>query len=552
MVRILGAPFSGADLVVAEEATAELRQGPTPQASIIVLRDPRTAVGALVTAWESRRFAVDPQPSGWWGEPWSFALIDGWEQLRGRPLTQVCARQWLTLQLQAMEIADGATAVSFEEMMTDPRAVEARLTERIGVPLRIRLKAPMDPYRRPYDLNEVEVGLVANSDLLDRFLERASGLGSTAYRSPLPDEASPEAVDARKPSTGTAWHSAATTTVPQILAAAGASLLITTYKAGQAIIARTQDGSVLDTHFTQSDRPMGTAVAGSRVALGSADSVVVYARHEVGAQVPISPTPDMVLVPKAVCFTGDVAIHDMGWDGDGNLWFVNTRFSCLSKLDLYSSFTCEWKPSWISSLAAEDRCHLNGLAMVDGRPRYVTALARSDEAAGWRQHKGTGGVIIDITNDQVMAEGLSMPHSPRWRDGALWFLQSGTGAVNRLEADGSITEIARLPGFTRGLAFINRFALVGLSQVRESVFTGLPVTESADERNCGVWVVDTRTGATAGFIKFTGSVTEIFDVNVLNGRWPHVAEPGELTRSSFAVGPDVLRLMSTTTAPVDR
>lgn len=535
----LGAPMSGADLLA-------LAPGADEAAPPIVVRDPRTAVGALMRAWETRRFAIDPQPEGWWGDPWSFALIDDWRDLLGKPLSTVCARQWLTLQLAAMREAPEAGLVSFEEILRDPRGVEERLRE-AGLEATVTLQESRDPHVRPYAIDEVLSGLQANADLLEEYLDLVEQRGITAYREPLPEPVV-EAVDARKPSAGTPWHSSFTSTVAQLLHQANASLIVTTYKAGRVIVARAEDGSRLDTHFTSMERPMGTAVGGHRLAVGAADSVVVYASHDAGRRVPVSPTPDRVLVPKAVCFTGDISIHDMGWDAQGDLWFVNTRFSCLSKLDLYSSFTCEWKPEWITALAGEDRCHLNGLAMVDGQPKYVTALARTDSPGGWREHKGTSGVIVDVTSDEVIAEGLSMPHSPRWHDGSLWFLQSGTGSLNRLRIDGTVEEITRLPGFTRGLAFLGRYALVGLSQVRESVFSGLPVTESALERNCGVWVVDTRTGQTVGFVKFTGSVTEIFEVNVMHARWPHIGEPGDLTRTSYSLDPEVLQQMTTAAA----
>ena len=286
---------------------------------------------------------------------------------------------------------------------------------------------------------------------------------------------------------------------------------------------------------------MGIAVAGNRCAVGAADSVVVYSAYDMGSSLGVEPVPDAVWVPKAVVFTGDVAIHDMAWDLDGVLWFVNTKFSCLSTLQPYSSFDAAWVPPWISNLAAEDRCHLNGLAMVDGRPRFVSALATTDAAGEWRKYRGTGGVIADVTTGEVISAGLSMPHSPRWHDGRLWFLQSGIGSLNHLDpANGQVVEVCRLPGFTRGLAFVGRYALVGLSQVRESVFDGLPVTATAAERNCGVWIVDTRTGTTVGFLRFTGAVTEIFDVHVLAARWPHIADTGELTRSCYTLDPATL------------
>jgi uncharacterized protein (TIGR03032 family) len=197
-------------------------------------------------------------------------------------------------------------------------------------------------------------------------------------------------------------------------------------------------------------------------------------------------------------------------------------------------------------LAPEDRCHLNGLAMVDGVPKYVTALARTDTAHGWREHKGTSGVIVDVTNDEVVSDGMAMPHSPRWHDGQLWVLESGRGALMRVDVStGQRTEVARVPGFARGLAFIGRYALIGLSQVRESVFAGLPVTESASERNCGAWIVDIETGHIVGQLKFDGVVQEIFDVKVLHGFTdPIVTSPGQLTNSAFSLSPAAIELLT--------
>ena len=327
----------------------------------------------------------------------------------------------------------------------------------------------------------------------------------------------------------------------QLLGQAGASLLITTYKSGHVIIARADDATV-NTEFINVERPMGVAVAGARLAVGSATAILSFSAHPgVAPKVPSARPVDLAYTPRSVVFTGDVQIHDMAYDTDGVLWFVNTRFSCLCRQDVNHSFEPVWRPSWVTALAAEDRCHLNGLAIVDGRPRYVTALAQSDTPNGWREGKGTSGVIVDIDTDTVVASGLSMPHSPRWHDGRLWVLESGTGSLSTVDVStGELTRIATLPGFTRGLSFIGRYALVGLSQVRESVFSSLPITEQAAERNCGVWIVDTVTKQIVGFLRFSGVVQEIFDVQVLPGAWPSIVEAPDLTRDAFVLSPEAM------------
>src|SRR5262249_45883972 len=161
--------------------------------------------------------------------------------------------------------------------------------------------------------------------------------------------------------------------------------------------------------------------------------------------------------------------------------------------------------------------------LVDGQVRYVTALGQTDTAGGWRAGKKDGGVLLEVPTGAVVLRGLSMPHSPRWHEGRLWLLESGTGTVGHVGLRaGRYEPPAQLPGFTRGLDFHGGLAFVGLSQVRESaVFSGIPLTERLAERTCGIWVVDVAAGRTVAFLKFEGAVQEIFAVQVLPGvRFP--------------------------------
>jgi len=210
---------------------------------------------------------------------------------------------------------------------------------------------------------------------------------------------------------------------------------------------------------------------------------------------------------------------------ESELWIVSTRFSCLATLSPDYSFVPRWRPPCISALAAEDRCHLNGLALVDGRPRYVTALGTTDVRDGWRADKPHGGCIIDIPSGEFVCRGLSMPHSPRWHDDRLWALESGTGSlvqVNR--ATGQCETVAKLPGFTRGLAIAGPYAFVGLSKIRPtSAMDGVPLAEKRDQLQCGVAVVNFLDGQLVAMLQFQTAVEEIFDVQLLPGiRFPEV------------------------------
>ena len=232
---------------------------------------------------------------------------------------------------------------------------------------------------------------------------------------------------------------------------------------------------------------------------------------------------DRLYVPQVGYTTGDLDIHDMAVDADGQLIFVNTLFGCLATLSEKYSFKPLWRPSFISKLAAEDRCHLNGLAMRDGRAAYVTAVSRSDVVDGWRDHRAGGGVVIDVGSHNVVAGGLSMPHSPRWHQGKLWLCNSGTGEFGHIELDtGRFVPVTFCAGYMRGLYFHGDYALVGTSKPRHNkTFTGLALDDALKSRQaearCGVQVIDLRTGDAVHWLRIEGMVDELYDVITLPG-----------------------------------
>ncbi len=344
-----------------------------------------------------------------------------------------------------------------------------------------------------------------------------------------------------------AFGSVHTDSFAQLLARLGISVAVTTYQAGKLILLRAGAGDgLLNTHFRNFKKPMGIAANGGRLAVGTATEILEF--HNVPAVSPKleSTTPhDAVYMPRSSHVTGEIFIHEMAWDSAERLWFVNTRFSCLCVRSDRHSFEPRWRPPFITALAPEDRCHLNGLGLRDGEPRYVTALGKTNDPRGWRSNKRNGGILFDIVENGVITAGLSMPHSPRWHEERLWMLESGEGGIGVIEPrSGRYEPVAQLPGFTRGLDFFGRYAFVGLSQVRESaVFSGIPIVDRpAAERFCGVWVVDTLTGQVVAYVKFTDAVQEIFAVQVIPGtRWPEVIPVDDaIVSESFILSDEAL------------
>jgi uncharacterized protein (TIGR03032 family) len=255
---------------------------------------------------------------------------------------------------------------------------------------------------------------------------------------------------------------------------------------------------------------------------------------------------DALYVPVTGHTTGDLDIHDIHENADGQPIFVATRFNCLATLAERGSFRELWRPPFIDRLAAEDRCHLNGLAMKDGQPAYVTCLSRTNVFEGWREKRHDGGVILDVPTGEVVAEGLSMPHSPRFYRGTLWMLQAGTGEFGRIDLDtGQFEPLCFLPGFARGLAFIGDHAVIGLSRPRENrTFEGLKLNERLKAEGvgaqCAICVVNLRTGDIEHRLEIGGIVEEIYDVTLL----PDVIRPMALgfrnEEIRFTIKPEAL------------
>jgi uncharacterized protein (TIGR03032 family) len=251
------------------------------------------------------------------------------------------------------------------------------------------------------------------------------------------------------------------------------------------------------------------------------DGVYVYCRHNV---------------------TGNIDVHEMAFGTDDECWFVNTRFSCLCTLDPHSSFRPRWRPRFISGLAPDDRCHLNGVAMMNGKPRWLTALGATDTHEGWRANMKDGGVLIDHATRDVVLGGLSMPHSPRWYRNQLWILESGRGSLATVDlANGKLNTVARLPGYTRGLDFVGPLAFVGLSQLRKTnPFTDIPIAEENVDRMSGIWVVNIESGQTVAFLKFGDAVQEVFAVQAVHGMLsPEILnEDSDLVQTTYALRPE--------------
>ena len=307
------------------------------------------------------------------------------------------------------------------------------------------------------------------------------------------------------------------------LHATGSALAITTYQIGKLFLIGADSPDTLTVSERSFERAMGVAHDGAGgLVLAGHNAIwkfgnVVPEGQEVEGH-------DAIFVPRMAWYTGYLHTHDVAIAPGGLPLFVNTLFSCLASVDAAASFRTVWSPPFISRLTPEDRCHLNGLAAdPEGMPRYMTAAAACDTARGWRDQRVGSGVVLDVQTGQTVCQGLTMPHSPRLHDGALFVLNAGTGELGQVNPETEdFDPVAFLPGFARGLAFLGGRALVGLSLPRANkVFADLPLERKLADAGfapqCAIAVVNLATGEAEEVLRLGGIIRELYDIAILPG-----------------------------------
>jgi len=312
-----------------------------------------------------------------------------------------------------------------------------------------------------------------------------------------------------------------TLSFPIILHRLGVSLAVTTYQAGSLCLL-TSDGEDIRVATRNFRKVMGCYVHPRGLLVATQTQVIAFstAPQLIPRYFP-KENFDQLYIPQLAYYTGDITAHDIALVS-GTPMVVSSTFNCLVAMHPEYSFYPMWKPHFITSLTAEDRCHLNGMAIENGKPRYVTALGVTDARGTWREKKATGGIVMDVNSNQIICTGLAMPHSPRVYQGDLWVLSSGTGELGIVNSLG-FQPMIYLPGFLRGLAFCGPYAFIGLSKIREKrTFGGLPIEEKVENLRCSIEIVNLQTGLWEGRLEFHRSVEELYDVQIVPYRLPTI------------------------------
>lgn len=304
----------------------------------------------------------------------------------------------------------------------------------------------------------------------------------------------------------------------KILNRLNVTLVFSTYQAGKLIFVSSPTGEAIYKYAKNFKRPMGVAVLNDRLAVASRNFVEIYSKSAKLAKA-FPPKPnfyDSFFTPQAKYFTGISDMHEISFDS-GELYAVNTSFSCITKMSDKNHFISVWQPDFITELAPEDRCHLNGLIMEEGAPKYVTFFDQSNENNGWRKTPVNTGVLYDCQKQKVLVDNLSMPHSPTKHGDDIFFLQSATGQVMRYNTKSKeLNQIVQLNSFLRGLDVYGDFLFIGASKMRKSskTFKELPIS---DNSFAGIEIVNYKTGKRVAGLSYTDNISEIFEVKVIEG-----------------------------------
>lgn len=308
-----------------------------------------------------------------------------------------------------------------------------------------------------------------------------------------------------------------TPSIPELMLQIKVSLVVSTYQAGKLVVIGPKDENNLVVLPRSFEKPMGFDLADDRLVLATQDEVITFKNsEELASKYPNKLNVyDKLFLPRSTHYTGRIDIHDIAIAGE-KIYAVNTAFSCLCEVDGWNSFDPIWKPFFISDLVAEDRCHLNGLVIEHGKPKYVTALGKTDHLQGWRESIVDGGVLIDVEQNEILLHGLAMPHSPQIVEGELYMLLSATGEIVKVDIENRSYEvIKKLEGFCRGMTFFNDYLFVGMSKLRKnsSTFAKLAFAETA--QSAGIKIIHLPSRSLIGEIKFKTSVDEIYDVKII-------------------------------------
>jgi uncharacterized protein (TIGR03032 family) len=295
------------------------------------------------------------------------------------------------------------------------------------------------------------------------------------------------------------------------------SLVITSYDCQRLIVFRNVSDNI-DTLLVPVARPRGLAIHDNKLTVATYAEILNYYRYDQLSELGHAELQaDSVFLPRNSHITGEINVHDLAW-GEGGLWMVNSRFSCICTLQPDLSFKPQWWPKFLKGPTGDGAGHLNCMAMKGGKPAYATCFGAFAKGRSWRDESDLEtGLLINVQTDEVVLEGLCMPHSPKLYKDKVYLCNSGHGTVICYDPQTKTTEtVLEIQGFTRALTFYQDYMIVCSSKFRQSErAASLPVALKYQESHAGVYIVDMSTMSIVAFCRFDGDVSQLYDVAVI-------------------------------------
>ncbi len=227
-------------------------------------------------------------------------------------------------------------------------------------------------------------------------------------------------------------------------------------------------------------------------------------RLDVEAVSGVDSLPKRPLIPVSSRFyPGCYYIHDLAMVG-GVLCANSVGQNAVVRLEENGAAERAWWPRCIESpigpVFGQNYIQLNSIAAGEDLARsYFSASSdiMSDLRPGHPDFPvDKRGVIFSGETREPIVRGLTRPHSARLHHDHLWVDNSGYGELGFAD-DGNMTPVARLQGWTRGLAFHEGVAFVGTSRVIARFRQYAPGLD-LDRSLCGLHAVDIHSGTVLG------------------------------------------------------
>lgn len=298
------------------------------------------------------------------------------------------------------------------------------------------------------------------------------------------------------------------------------TIAFSTYQAGKLIFLSPKDSNSIVQLPRNFHKPMGIALhpEKDKLALATRDEVLVFSNSpELAKTYPKSPGKyDALYLPRATYYTSPLDLHDLHYGKDNRLFAVNTLFSCVMEIGDDYHFVPYWTPPFIQKLESIDACHMNGMILENGLPKYVSAFGQGNTPQSWRQTLLDSGLMMDVQTNEVIADQLAMPHSPMLIDGDIYILLSATGELVKINRENGQKEVlANFQAFVRGMGYYKGYLFIGISKLRKSSETFGKLSFADQDQEAGIVIYHLANRAYVGKISYQNSVDEIYDLKIL-------------------------------------